>query len=213
MAEIRIQEKKNPIWPWILLIIILIIAAVLLYMYLNRDNGMNNDEREVLPDTTTYYEQDTLGGGTMQTPGDEVEQFSAFTTQDTAGTFSKDYVINGLNMLSGALYSIVHRGDTVSSQIVTSTDSLMSYTMNLTDTSSRSFNREVNRSMNTAYDIISTLQKDNYPNLSKQVSELRSAIRNYDSSKPVESQEKPVRNFFRISGSVLTEMNNTARAM
>jgi hypothetical protein len=214
MADIRIQEKKNPVWPWILLIIILIVAAVLIYLYL-RDNGTMNDEYDsVPPDTTRYYEQDTLGlGGGLQEPDDEVEQFRAFTTEDTMGTFSKEYVANGLSMLSGALYSVVHRGDTVSQQVVTRTDSLMQYTMNLNDTTNRNFSRDVSRSMTTAVEIISNVQKSNYPQLNREITELRSAVKSFDASKPVEAQERPVRNFFRVSGSILSDMQNTARAI
>jgi hypothetical protein len=212
MADIRIQEKRRPIWPWILLIFIIIVAAVLLYMYLERDRGVYNDEyRDVPPDTARYYEQqDTVvqhGGGFMETPRDEVDQFLAFTTEDTLGTFSKEYVMNGLHMLSGALYNVVHSRDTVSGKVVTQTDSLMSYTMNLADAADRNFSSEVNKSMNTAYEIISSIQKEDYPEMNRETNELRSAVRNFDTAKPVEDQEKPVRDFFRVSGDILSNMN------
>jgi lipopolysaccharide export system protein LptC len=211
MAEIRIQERKRPIWPWILLILILIIAAVLIYLYLDNEN-----RREVNgvipPDTTGYYREDTLGQGEVyrETPGDDIEQFRAFTTQDTMGPFSKEYVMNGMNMLTGAIYNIVYQGNTTSQQVKTQTDSLRNYTV--TDTMNQNFSGEISRSMNTAYNIISNMQKD-YPNLNNEVNELRSALRNFEAQKPVEAQEKPVRNFFRISGSILSKMQQTARAM
>jgi hypothetical protein len=213
MAEIRIQEKKNPIWPWILLIVILIIAAILLYLYLDRNNDMYEEDGIVPPDTTTYYERDTLGLGGGMEPSDEVEQFRAFTTQDTMGAFSKEYVINGLNMMSGAVYSVVQSTDTAQNDMMILTDSLVSYTTNLTDTASRNFSRDVGRSLTAAYNIISTIQKNKYPELTSEVNELRTSLRNFDSSKPVERQEKPIRNFFRVSGSVLSDMNGNTQVI
>jgi hypothetical protein len=215
MAEIRIQEKKRPVWPWILLILIIIIAAVLLYMYLNRENNNNEYENTAPADTTQYYRSDTLDqGADLNTmPQDDVEQFNSFTTEDTTGNFNKEFVANGMTMLAGAIYSTVTREDTARNSIQTDTDSLMSYTQNLTDTTDRVFSRELKKSMNTAYEIMSTVQKKNYPDLNDEIKELQSAVRSVDASKPVEAQERPIRNFFRYSGSILSTMKNTAKAI
>jgi hypothetical protein len=213
MAEIRIQEKKRPIWPWILLILIIIAAAVLIYMYLNR-NDMNNEYEGAPADTTGYYRSDTLGQGDsmMDAPGDEVEQFNAFTTGDTAGVFSKEYVMNGFALLSGAVYNLVHN-DTTTREQNPQADSLMTYTQNLTDTTSKTFSREVNRSMRTAYNVIMNMQKRNFPDLNDEIGQLQKTVGSFDASRPVEAQEQPVRNFFRMTGSILSNMKNTARAI
>jgi hypothetical protein len=214
MAEIRIQEKKRPIWPWILLILIIIAAAILIYLYSTGE--MNDRETEEVPaDTTTQMEADTstLGGNYMQAPGDNVDQFQAFTTEDTLGNFSKEFVVNGLNLLSGAVYDVVQREDAAGNQVDVKADSLISYTQNLGDTTSRNFSRSVNRSFNAVYEIINIVQKKNHPDLNREVNELRMSLRSFDEVKPVEAQERTVRDFFRMSGSILSTMKNTARAI
>lgn len=56
MAEIKIEKKSSPIWPWILLII-LIVAGVIWYFSDNAD-GMRRtdqtDQEEQYQDTSSY---------------------------------------------------------------------------------------------------------------------------------------------------------------
>jgi hypothetical protein len=207
MAEIRIQEKKRPVWPWILLIILLVIAALLLYYFLNRDD--NGTEYESVPaDTTVYYDQDQ---GNVMPPAKDIDQYAAFTSADTTGVFNKEYVSNGFNLLTGAVYEVMNREDTSQVQLGIKLDSLRSFTLNLTDTSNTNFSRDVNRSMTTSYDILSSLQEKSYPDAEEQVKELSSIARSYKPNTSVEEQEKTVREFFSVSGSILSGMKNTGR--
>lgn len=52
MAEIKIEKKSSPIWPWILLII-LIVSGLIWYF---SDNGseMKTNDQEQFEDTTRY---------------------------------------------------------------------------------------------------------------------------------------------------------------
>ena len=49
MVEIKIEKKKRPVWPWILLLVILALIGWAIYEYMNDRNmiGLQAD-----PDTT-----------------------------------------------------------------------------------------------------------------------------------------------------------------
>lgn len=43
MAEINIEKKSSPVWPWILLII-LIVAGIIWYFSYNTNEGIDTNE-------------------------------------------------------------------------------------------------------------------------------------------------------------------------
>ena len=53
MAEIKIEKKSSPIWPWILLIII-IVAGVIWYFSDDADGMRRTDQEEMYQDTAGY---------------------------------------------------------------------------------------------------------------------------------------------------------------
>ena len=53
MAEIKIEKKSSPIWPWILLII-LIVAGLIWYFSNNGDDMNTRDDQEQYEDTLQY---------------------------------------------------------------------------------------------------------------------------------------------------------------
>ena len=55
MAEIKI-EKKQPIWPWILLVLLLIVGV---YVYWSYNDGMNDrDQNEMVNDSIQEINED-----------------------------------------------------------------------------------------------------------------------------------------------------------
>lgn len=48
MTEIRIEKKKKPVWPWILLLVIVALLGWAIYEYAIKDNN-----RAYLPETPT----------------------------------------------------------------------------------------------------------------------------------------------------------------
>ena len=60
MAEINIEKKSSPVWPWVLLIL-LVIAGAIWYFY-EKDKGVvideNDNRTEQYEDDTTNYDND-----------------------------------------------------------------------------------------------------------------------------------------------------------
>ena len=55
MAEIKI-EKKQPIWPWILLVLLIIVGV---YVYWSYNDGMNDrDQNEMVNDSIQEINED-----------------------------------------------------------------------------------------------------------------------------------------------------------
>lgn len=54
MAEINIEKKKKPVWPWILLVILLVLIGWVAYEFLRDDTSVDVD---VDTNTTGMVEQ------------------------------------------------------------------------------------------------------------------------------------------------------------
>ena len=54
MAELTVQPKRKPIWPWILLAL-LILAAIAYFVFNQNADGVFSDRDSVNNDTTYQY--------------------------------------------------------------------------------------------------------------------------------------------------------------
>jgi hypothetical protein len=54
MAELTVQPKRKPVWPWIL-VALLILAAIAYFVFNRNADGVFNDRDSVTNDTTYQY--------------------------------------------------------------------------------------------------------------------------------------------------------------
>ena len=47
MAEINVEKKSSPIWPWILLIIVIVAGIIWYYSYNNEDIRTNDPVEQI----------------------------------------------------------------------------------------------------------------------------------------------------------------------
>ncbi len=59
MAEINIQRKKNPIWPWVILTLIILVGAMFWYWKYYEDDPVNDN---AVPNSTGFRQASSYEG-------------------------------------------------------------------------------------------------------------------------------------------------------
>jgi hypothetical protein len=220
MAEINIQRKKTPVWPWILLL--LLILLVIIFFVLNERRDDRNGDT-VATDTLGYVTGDYDG---RITPVQEFNNFAADTVRgiDRTGTAEQDrmtqgeqdtvrqavnYTTRGFFLLSSALDDIIRRqGDR--DEFREKQDSLRRRTEELAkDTAEVRERNKVRRTAITSVELMEAMQKSDYQDAQGEVREARKAAEAI-SAQP---QEEQLRNFFKEANDVVQHFSERSAGM
>jgi len=203
MAEIRIQEKKRPIWPWILgLILIGFIAWIVIE---NMNNFKHGDTVEPIDtsksDTTSDLYRENQGS-------DKIVQFGNFVrNSDTIKTIEIAYVKEGLKHLSGAVKEVILESNITDSNITAHSDSLESLTYILRDEEILQTNN-VRTVFVSAAQIIDSIDGYNSPETGIDSKDLIKIAKSIDERKSIREQGTKVKRFFSNASEILSSINS-----
>jgi oligoendopeptidase F len=195
MAEINIQKKKRPIWPWILGILVIVAAIILL----GRDDTRKEAEQAVAPITN----------GDSEVP-EEISEYVAFVrTSDTEQQMEIDhnYTAEGLQRLASALDALVSDTETDNMNMddrKNRIEEVANYIQQ--DPHAGTHADSIRAAFMVASEVIEAVQRQNFPNLSGEAQSVRSAAQGIDPNTLTLEQTENVKRFFDESASALNEM-------
>jgi hypothetical protein len=154
MAEINIQKKKTPIWPWILLVLIIVIAAAVYFMNReDRDEDYDPAERDTIG-YSDRYQADTISAS----PFSEYVRDSSQMIDEN----NERYVKRSFALLADEMRD-VFQNDTINGQPARQKiDSLINQARSINAEQMQLNGERVRYAARTAADIITSLQTNRY---------------------------------------------------
>lgn len=214
MAEIKI-EKKKPIWPWI--IVGLIILGIILYFLL----AGNNDDMDDMDDMddnrteqvdTTYTDAERRGTGAWDESsrdtlnGDKVSAYITHVGDRERMGIDHEYTNNALIHLIDAVEA---KAAEVNMDINKDLEEMREDTEEITQNPQATNHADkIKETGNKIADVLERIQEENYPNLSGDVEDVRTALQEIDGSTLTLEQKEEINSFFREAADVLRSMSN-----
>ncbi|MBA3901528.1 MAG: hypothetical protein H0X62_15220 [Bacteroidetes bacterium] len=195
MAEIDIQKKKKPIWPWILGILVIIAAIVLL----GREETRDEVGETVAPITN----------GEAEVP-EEISEYVAYIRQTEPTEemgIHHEYTAEGLRKLASALDALVSETDTDDVEISDKRgriEEAANYIQQ--DPYAGTHADTIKAAFVVASQVILALQRQNFPDLSNEAQNLHSTAQDIDAQTLTLEQQEGVKEFFEESASTLDAM-------
>lgn len=204
MAEIHVEKKKRPVWPWILAI--LLAAAVIWIIADDKDNEIENEIS-----TVQSEEQDQMNRQD-QDRYKETEQNAAtayvnfIEESGDKVTKSHEYSHQALTHLSNALDEIAQNNN-VSLENKKDLDKLKQQADKLMkEKSSTQHANILADAFQSAAQIINNIQKEQFPDLKKQADEVTDAANKMKPNVVVTNQKDAVKGFFEKSANTVDKM-------
>lgn len=200
MAEIKIEQKKQ-MWPWIL--VVLIIAALLLYFLMFRDNDKNT-EAVTEDDYITDTNEPTLVE--VKENNLTVSAFVSFVENDTTRmSLDHAYTNEALLKLTAATNAMATEiGYDVQADLVKLEESANQIESEPFETSHAGNIKHATESATTA---LQNMQRAEYPELTNEVDELKSASASINPEELTLEQKVAVKNYFAKASDLLKKMN------
>lgn len=198
MAEIEIQRKKAPIWPWILGAL----ALVALLWFLVSQTGQRS------PD------QVTTAANTTAPMLPEVQEFVTFVREGKPAEdmgLDHEYTSNGIRNLADALNAIAHRTDNHNDQIDSKRQELHQMADQIQkDPLSIQHADIIRDAFTTSADMMEQVQRNLYPQLEDQVAEVRQAAQSINPQELTLDQKNEVKQFFERASEAVRAMENAS---
>ncbi|MFN3999833.1 hypothetical protein [Algoriphagus sp.] len=204
MAEIKIEKKSTPIWPWILLGVALL--ALLIYLFSSRDEGNGRDEI-----TEVRTEESSYASSSREVTGNNsaVLAFVSFIREDPDQMgLDHRFTNEALSRLTSATNAMADKvGYNVQqdmSQVRTHTDKI---TKDPFETTHANSIREATGSLATA---LKNIQQKAFPGLASDADKVKNASTAIKANVLTLDQKKEVKNFFKESAQLLEKMNSNS---
>ncbi len=198
MAEINIQKKRKPIWPWIIIILIVIIAA----WFLIKNNGIKNNT-DILSDSTTNQQNIVVD----TSRSNEIEDFTEFIDDSTNITDAVSYTKEGLEKLSNALGYIINRNDSLQNNQRQMAD-LNEAIEKIKDSSDNASNaKNVKNAFITSSDLMKSIKNEKYGNTQNQITDISSIAHSININQPLKNQLDIIKKFFKQSNNIIQDLN------
>lgn len=214
MAEIKI-EKKQPVWPWILLG--LLILGVILYFVLSDDNDELDDMDDIEEVDTTYQttqtrDQDTASwpDDTNRTPGTTADNQSVNTYLTHVGNTSRmgiDHVYTN-NALLHLINAVDYKAQEQNVNITTDLAQIRKDAEAITnDPTKTDHANHIKNAATKLANAMEKIQKQKFPNLSQDITEVRTAAQGIDNSVLTLEQKDQMNSFFNEAADALRKMS------
>lgn len=217
MAEIKI-EKKKPIWPWIILVLIIL---AILYFLVFADNDDNDevdemDETEQIDDETVWEDEDTTSwenetdttswateGDTLGAAG--VSSYLTYISNTSKMGVDHQYTNNALIELMNAVQA---KANAMNYNIDADMQSVrQDAKVILNDPTAKNHANRIKQAGTKLANILQKMQQENYPDLSQEVEEVKTAVNNIDGSVETLQQKDKINKFFNEAADVLRKMS------
>lgn len=216
MAEIHIQKKRTPIWPWIIGVLIVVIIALIL---------IDNPLKTKIEDTNIVVFNDTTESDYKRTDtshaSEKVNDFVLFINNPPEDKSSNEvFIKEGVKKLSGALTSIVDEKFPAEAEINNKADFVQQKSDSLITENNFSKNsKEIKEIFISTTEVLNSIQQKNNQNMDAEISEVKNSAEKINSGKPAIHQQKEIQTFFKEAGDILqvlagsddTDLNNRKR--
>lgn len=208
MAEINIQKKKRPVWPWILGIII---AAAVIWVIVEL---VDRDETVYTPTATTetapQQNDATADMPEHQAHSQQVNDYISFVREHDSVeemNLDHDYTADGIRLLSLALNDIVDQVGADDINIQQKKETLKSKADRIQRNQEATFHADSIRSaFLTSAELMQDLERNHFDNLENQVDRVRETAEAIDPNTLTLDQRTKVKAFFASSSQALHSM-------
>jgi hypothetical protein len=222
MADINIQKKDKPVWPWVLGI--LAVLALVFFLFRNNDG---DDRRQAATTTTTRDTVDRtatgagIGAGTAagtergtvareeELPG-SVEDFVLYVRETDArqeADLNHDYTADGIRHLARALDDLADHANVNGADFNTRKERLKEKADALQrDPHSLQHANIIRDAFTSAADVMESIQREAYPNHNNHVNQVRQAANNINPQQQTLNQKQQIEAFFERSSNALQAM-------
>lgn len=197
MAEIKIERKKNPVWPWIIILLVIAAAAAAWFLMSNNDNKtIQDDEEREYQDTVsldeTYFFRDS-SSQFIQYVNDSLDE----------NRLTADYVKRGFFLLAEDLEKIIARENIQDLPIRAKLDSVRVNTTRI----EKDDPPQIGPAALSSLDLMINLQTQKYPALAGESLKLRYASERIRKDENRNTNDKDVKIFFKRAAILLDKMN------
>ncbi len=207
MAEIEI-EKKNPIWPWILLAVLII--AALLYFFVWSDDGTDDVDDMDDMNTEQVYDNSTVENDTADYQDTENMQYVALINEydtyinDPQMGLDHEYTNAALMKLISAVDATADElGVSIEADLENARKEAQSVTK---DPLKATHANSIKDSGKHILRALKTIQTEKFPDMSNAYSEIDSAFSKIDAGKETLNQKNEVKSFFNEVSNMLNSM-------
>ncbi len=209
MAEIHIQKKKKPVWPWILGAIVM--AAIVIWAITGTDND-NRQDQTIANQPVQEQQTETYTDQQDQQRVDAVDDFVTFVQEGNAREemdIDHKYTSEGIRLLAVALSDMADQLGADDLNIQQKKDELKLKADRIQkDPNSTQHADTIRSAFKISAELMDEIQKENFPNLENQVSNVKETAENVDPNTQTLNQKENVKAFFSSSAQALSEMNN-----
>jgi hypothetical protein len=196
MAEIKIEKKNRPVWPWILAAVIVILAVVLL---IPGDTGRNAEQAVT----------EITGNDRGEVPN-EISEYVTFV-KGREGTdemgLHHEYTSEGIRKLSSALEALVDETGTDDNRMNENKNRLREIADYIQDDpQSLTHADSIRAAFVIASDVIVSVIDQNFPELKSESERVQSSARDVGPETATLEQQESVQSFFEESASALNEI-------
>jgi hypothetical protein len=216
MADIDIERKETPIWPWILGGLLLL--ALLLWLFMGRGGDDDVAPGLVVPADTTAATADTVAR-TGAIPPAVAEYLTFSRTPDAAQEMGAqhEYTAGGIRRLVAALDALVAQDTIGQTAIEPQLQQLRANADRMQDTpaDSPTHSNAARDAFTSAAELMETIRTERYPQdpaLQRQVTQAREAATGVQPGEPLLEQRDRVQQFFERAGEALLTIAETPAA-
>jgi hypothetical protein len=209
MAEIKI-EKKKPIWPWIILVLV-ILAILYFLVFADDDDDLDEVETEQVEETTWEEEDAETTTWEDQTDTTEwdtsggVEGYLAYISDQEKMGIDHQYTNNALIELINAVQA---KADEMNFDISADMESVRQEAQAIkSDPMALTHANTIKSAGTKLANVMEKMQMEEFPNLSSDVTEVKTAAQNIEGSTPTLDQKDQVKMFFDEAGDLLKKMS------
>ncbi|MCY2688126.1 hypothetical protein [Salinimicrobium sp. TH3] len=209
MAEIKI-EKKKPIWPWIILVLV-ILAILYFLVFADDDDDLDEVETEQVEETTWEEEDAETTNWEDQTDttdwdtSEGVEGYLAYISDQEKMGIDHQYTNNALIELINAVQA---KADDMNYDISADMETVRQEAQAIkSDPMSLTHANTIKSAGTKLANVMEKMQKEEFPNLSSDVTEVKTAAQNIEGSTPTLDQKDQVKKFFDEAGDLLKKMS------
>jgi hypothetical protein len=200
MAEIKI-EKKQTIWPWILLAL-LAIAAIFYFVSQNDDE---TDTLETTEEVIVVEDEDNMDAALVANYDSAIEKYSMYIGNDGKMGIDHEYSNDALNYLIDA---VIAKAAVLDVDIAVDLDKAEENAEKITKNPYKVTHANlIKNSGMIITNALATIQNSKYPNLSNELSEVKTAVSSIKTKTETLEQKETVKSFFRAAEALLIKMN------
>jgi hypothetical protein len=196
MAEIHIQKKRPPVWPWIIAVIVVVIAAWLLIDYTQNDEdgiagGIVNDIREEPGTRDSSYASEV------------VHEYIVFINDSLPGEngANENFINEGVKKLGLALSAVSDEKFPRDVDLNNKTDFVQQKTDSISQFADNS--NEIKMLFVSTVDVMNSMKVKSGQDIDSEITDVKESVDRIKQNQPAKKQQKEMIVFLKESGDVL----------